>query len=92
MPPASRWRHAASALCSHDPIKNGLLHVQPVLRLIENSLSVRLERFVVDLLAALRGQAMHDERAGLGEVHEFAIDLVSGQFLDALLGLRFLSH
>ena len=49
--------------------EQGLLRVQAVLGLIEDHRDRRLDHFVADLLAAMRGEAVHEERAGLGERH-----------------------
>lgn len=46
------------------------LHVQPIFRLIENSLGMRFERFLVDLLATMRGQTMHHQRVGFRQFHD----------------------
>ena len=51
-------------LTSRELGEDRLLHVQPIFCLIENRLGVRFERFLVDLLATVRGQAMHHERVG----------------------------
>ena len=56
--------------------------MQPVFRLRENRVGVRLEGFLVNLLAAIRGQAMHDERVRPGELHQFGVDLIIFQRLD----------
>jgi len=50
--------------------QNRLLNVQPIFGLIENALGVRFECFLVYLLPAMRGQAMHDERVGFRELDD----------------------
>src|SRR6185503_14586589 len=50
----------------YDPVEDGLLDVETVLGLIENGLGVGFERGFVDFLAAISGQAVHDERIRFG--------------------------
>ena len=54
----------------------------------KSCLRVRLERCLVNFLAAIRGQAVHDQRVRFGELHQRLIDLIAGQNFDALGGLR----
>ena len=56
--------------------------MQAIFRLCENRVGVRLEGFLVNLLAAIRGQAVHDKRVRPGELHQFGVDLIIFQRLD----------
>ena len=76
----------------NNPIQNRFLHMEPVFGLVENSLRVRLESFLVDFLAAVRGQAVHHQHIRLGQLHKVAIDLVAAQHFDALCCLLLLAH
>src|SRR5205807_6559099 len=52
-------RRAAQLFWRRNLHQDRFLHVEPVLRLIENRLGVRLECLFVDLLSAVRRQTMH---------------------------------
>ena len=65
--------------------------MQPVLGLVENGLRIGLEGLLVDFFAAIGGQAVHDQRAGFGQLHQRGVDLVAGEFLDALGGFSLLA-
>src|SRR5215475_1321755 len=58
-----------------------LLRVQTILRLIEHDGAGAVEHRVGDLLAPVRGQAVHDERAGLGEADDRLVELVAAEGL-----------
>lgn len=66
------------------------LCVQPVFRFVENFLRVRLEHLVLYLLSAVRGQAVQNERVGLGERHDFFAYAVIFEDLFPLRFFRFL--
>ena len=83
-------RHAAGRFQHLD--EQRLLRVQAVLRLIEHHRDRRLDHFVADLLAAMRGQAVHEERAGLGQRHHRFVHLVALEGLLALGVFDFLAH
>ena len=74
------------------PFEDGLLHVQPVFRLVENRLGIRLERLFLNLLAAIGRQAMHHERAGLGQLNQRPIDLIAGQQPDSFRSFSLFAH
>ena len=64
-PRPSPRRSADAVLRAEQPHEQRLLHVKPVLGLIPHARARALERGVVDLLAAVRGQAVQDDRLGL---------------------------
>ena len=59
------------------PGKQTLLGVQPVLGFIENHRLRSIDDLVGNFLSAVRGQAMHEQRIGLGLGHQAGIDLVA---------------
>src|SRR6266404_3700097 len=69
-----------------------LLHMEPILRLVENRLGVRFERCVVDFLAAMRREAMHHERIGPRELHYFLIDPIRTELRFTPRFFAFLAH
>src|SRR5919108_3274761 len=71
---------------------HGFLSVQPILGLIERDGARPVEHLVGDLLAAVRGQAVHDERARLGEADQRLVELVAAEGLLALDLLGLLPH
>src|ERR1043166_6938605 len=54
-------RFAKPTKSGDEPVQNCLLHVQAVFRLDENRRRVGLESFLVNLLAAIGRQAVHDQ-------------------------------
>src|SRR5438876_12328502 len=71
---------------------HGFLRVQAVLRLVQHDRARAVEDRVGDLLAAVRGQAVHDERARLGEADQRVVELVAAEGLLPLHLLRLLPH
>src|SRR5688572_27077467 len=71
---------------------HGLLRVQPVLGLVEHDGARAVQHRVGDLLAAVRGQAVHDDRGGPGEAHQRVVELVAAERLPPLLALGLLPH
>src|SRR6185503_4583965 len=69
-----------------------LLRVQAVLRLIQDDRARPVQHAVRDLLAAVRRQAVHDQRRGLGEAEQPIAQLVAAEGLAALLALGLLPH
>src|SRR5437867_1962190 len=55
---------------------DALLGVQTVLRLVEDHAPGPVEDGIRDLLAAVSGEAVHDERARLGEAEERVVELI----------------
>src|ERR1035441_4584542 len=66
--------------------------MEPVLGLVEDGLSVGLEGGFIDFLAAIGGQAMHYERAWLGDRDHGSVDLVSAHLAEAVSRLLFPPH
>ena len=66
--------------------------MEAVFGLLENRVGVRFERLIGDFLAAVGRQAMHHERAGLRDLHEFVIDAVTSKLRDAISGFILLAH
>src|SRR3954452_18698099 len=58
------------------PGEDALLGVQPVLGLVEHDRARAVHDLVGDLLAAMRRQAMHEDRLLAGGVHQPGVDLV----------------
>src|SRR5712691_12878234 len=71
---------------------DGLLSVQAVLGLIEHDAGLAVEHGVGDLLAPVRGQAVHDQRPRPGEPHHRVVDLIALEGLQPLLALTLLPH
>src|SRR5437899_1922465 len=69
-----------------------LLGVETVLRLVEGDRVRAVEHRVGDLLAAMGGQAVHDQHRGLREAHDRLVDLVAAERLLTPHSLRLLSH
>src|SRR5688572_26279535 len=61
------------------------LRVQPVLGLVEHDRLRAVHDAVGDLLAPVRGQAVHHQRGGLGEADHGLVDLVAAERLQPLL-------
>ncbi len=61
------------------PGENALLGVQAVLRLVEHHRLRPVDDLVGHLLAPVGGQAVHEQRVGLGAGHQPVIDLVGLQ-------------
>src|SRR5438309_8434786 len=70
---------ASSRFPSRELGQDRFLHVQPVLRLIENGLRMHFESFLLDFLTPMRRQAMHHQCVGLGQFHERLVDPVRPQ-------------
>src|SRR6266542_1912721 len=62
---------------------DALLGVQAVLRLVEDHAPGPVEDGIRDLLAAVSGEAVHDERARLGEAEERVVELITLEGLQA---------
>src|SRR5216117_3469214 len=56
---------------------HGLLRVQPIFGLVERDAVRAVEHAVGDLLATVRGQAVHDEHRPSSEPDERLVDLVA---------------
>src|SRR5262245_3141894 len=69
-----------------------LLGVQTVFRLIEHDRLGAIEHLVGDLLAAVRGQTVHDDGARLGEADDRVVELVTAERLLPLHLLCLLAH
>src|ERR1700733_6100915 len=72
--------------------QNGFLHVQTVLRLVEDDRALRVDHPVGDLLAAMRRQAVHDNRLRRRLSQQFIVDLVGRENPRPLTGFLFLAH
>src|SRR5687768_17532351 len=75
-----------------NPAQDAFLGVEAVFRLVEDGGGMGFERGFVDLFSAVSWQAVHDEGVGLREGDECLVDLIGLEALEALLGLRLLSH
>ena len=64
-------RHSAEA-----PGEDALLRVQAVLGLVEDHRLRTVDDLGGHLLAAMRGQAVHEDRVGLGLRHQARVDLI----------------
>src|SRR6202043_703666 len=69
-----------------------LLNVQTVFRLIEDNGVQRVDDLVGHLLAAMRGQAVHESRMRLGELHEPGTHLVGSEYRGTFRLFLFVSH
>ena len=68
---------AALSVGVQAPGEQTLLRVQSVLSFVEHHRLRAVNDLVGDFLAAVRRQAMHEQRVGLGLRHQAGIDLVS---------------
>src|SRR6266702_1492473 len=75
-----------------EQLAQGLLGVQPVLRLVEDRRLLPLEHRLRDLLAPVRRQAVQGDGLGIGRRHERLVDDEAGEALPALGGLGLLPH
>src|SRR5258705_1781531 len=71
---------------------DGLLRVQAILGLVEDQAARPVEHRVGDLLASVRGQAVHHDRLTAGEVEQPVVDLVALEGLQAPLAVALLAH
>ena len=69
------------------PGQQALLGVQPVFRLVEHHRLRPVHHLVGDFLAAMRRQAMHEQRVGLGLGHQPGIDLIALEHVVPRLGV-----
>ena len=69
------------------PGQDALLRVQAVLGLVEHHRLRAVDHLVGDLLAAMRGQAVHEDRLRLGERHQLGIDLIGLEQIVAMLAV-----
>src|SRR5438132_1465608 len=58
-----------------EPEQQGLLRVETILRLVPHHRMGAVDDLVGDLLPAVGGQAVHDDRVGLGPVHSGLVQL-----------------
>src|SRR5215467_3089551 len=59
------------------PGQNAFLGVQAVLGLVEHNRMRPIDHLVRDFLAAMRRQAMHENRARIGQCHQTGVDLIA---------------
>src|SRR5438477_7095798 len=83
---------ASSRFPSRELGQDRFLHVQPVLRLIENGLRMHFESFLLDFLTPMRRQAMHHQCVGLGQFHERLVDPVRPQLGFATCFIALFAH
>ena len=69
-----------------------LLHVHPVFRLIPYHRLRPVDHVGLNLLAPVRGQAVHEEGVGLGRSHHFGVHTPVGKGLLARFVLGFVAH
>src|ERR1700676_2313767 len=86
--PSREAAHAAA----QQPYEYRLLNVQTVFRLIEDNGVQRVDDLVGHFLAAMRGQAVHESRMRLGELHERGIRLVGSENRGPFRLFLFVSH
>src|SRR5581483_2886348 len=72
--------------------QNGFLRVQTVFRLVENDRNRGFQHGPGHFIAAMRRQAMHEQRAGLGARHEAVVHLEGSEYLAARFAFLFLAH
>ena len=77
---------------THQPVQNRLLGVQAVFGLGKDSVGVGFEGGLVNFLAAVGGEAVHDEGVLIGEGNEGFVDLITGKIPLALGGFLFHTH
>src|SRR5690606_8429603 len=75
---ADRWyrgrpKSRTGSKSAETPCENGLLGVQPVLRLVEHDRLRSIDDLVSHFLAAVSWEAMHEERFRLGLLHQRAV-------------------
>src|SRR5229473_5182173 len=80
------------ALAKNEEFEECLLHVQAVLRFVEDRGLRTVEDARRDLLAAVRGQAMQDDGVRAGARHELLVEHVARESLPARSRLLFLAH
>src|SRR5262245_8989417 len=76
----------------HELGHQGLLQVQPVCGLLEDDASRTVENGIGDLLAAMGGEAVHEDRVGYRQSEERLVDLEAGERHPPPGGLSFLPH
>src|SRR6202011_5657698 len=86
--PSREAAHAAS----QQPYEYSLLNVQTVFRLIEDNGVQRVDDLIGHLLAAMRGQTVHESRVRLRELHERGVHLVGSENRGAFRLFLFVSH
>ena len=66
--------------------------MQAVFRLIPDHAVGPVDHFRADFLAAMRGQAMHEQGVVLGPAHQGLVDLIVGEVGQAHLAVVFVAH
>src|SRR5512136_1678795 len=80
MPVGQRSSFMERPPCSGtEPAHHRLLHVQAVLGFVECHAARPVERLVGDLLAAVGGQAVGDERVGRGAAEQLGVELEAAE-------------
>src|SRR6266700_810483 len=69
------------------PGQNALLRVQTVFGLVEHHRLRTVDHLVGDFLAAMRGQAMHEQRVGSCQRHQLGVDLIGLQQIVAMFAV-----
>ena len=69
------------------PGQYALLRVQAVFGLVEHHRLRAVDHLVGDLLAAMRGQAVHEDRIILGQRHQLRIDLIGLEHVVAVFAV-----
>ena len=72
---------------SEAPGEDAFLRVQPVLGLVEHDRLRTVDHLVGDLLAAMGGQAMHEDRVLGGVAHQLGVDLIGREQVVAAAGV-----
>ena len=84
--------HGCRVTCSFSQTRIALLHVQSVLRLVEDDRLRTVDDLGGDLLAAMRGQAVHDDGVGPRQAENVGVDLIGAEVALALRLLALLAH
>ena len=72
--------------------EKGLLGVEAIFGLVEDDRSGTVDDVVGDFLAAVRGQAVHEDGVVTGRIHEVGVHLIWAEGLEAGFELVFESH
>ena len=76
----------------HQFYENCLLRVQAIFSLLEDNRVRAIGHIIGNLIAAMRGQAMHDDHVVFGSAYKLRVDLKGAQQLYAPISIIFLAH
>ncbi len=69
------------------PRQNAFLRVQAIFGLVEHHRLRAVDHLVGDFVAAMRGQAMHEQRVGFRQRHQLGVDLIRFQQIVTVLAV-----